>query len=171
MFGTKLKPEIAFPPWLAQQLAAPAIPLMWALLTASVPPALGTYAGTYVGQPLEVAIEILWSLVIGWGLAFALALAVLRVFPSASRSGRWVWVLPLLIFTAVFIWETTLFPFRQTILDFFYYGAEGEASWGFVVITFPTCSCIIYSLAMYLGDRMARTKNLEGAQPYVRRRT
>jgi hypothetical protein len=90
MFGSELDPEIGFLPWLVQQIAAPAVPLMWAIVTASVPPALGTYAGTYVGQPLEIAIEIVWSFVIGWGLAFALALAVRHVFPSASRSGKGV---------------------------------------------------------------------------------
>jgi hypothetical protein len=167
MFGSEVEPEIRFLPWLAQQIAAPALPLMWALLTASVPPALGTYAGTYVGQPLEIAIEILWSFVIGWGFAFALALAVRRVFPSASRSGKCVWVLPLLMLTAGFIWDCTLFPFRQAISEVLYYGAEGEASLGFFLITFPTCSCIIYSLAMYLADRMVRAKNIGGTQPCV----
>lgn len=158
MFGIELRSDDEFLPWLAQQIAAPFVPLLWALLTASVPPALGRYAGTYTGEPLEIVIEVLWSFVLGWGLAFALALAVRRVFPSASRSGRWVWVLPVLIFTAGFIWECTLFPFRQAISDAFYYGSAGEAAWGFSLITFPTCSCIVYSLAMYLAERKATWK-------------
>jgi hypothetical protein len=156
MFKTELEGESGFLPWLAQQIAAPFVPLMWALLTANVPPALARYAGSYTGQPPEIAIEVLWSFVIGWGLAFALALAVRYVFPGASRSGKWVWVLPLLILTAGFIWECTLFPFRQAIKDAFYYGSAGEASLGFSLITFPTCSCIVYSLAMYLAEKKAR---------------
>jgi hypothetical protein len=165
MFGSEVEREIGFLPWLAQQIAAPALPLMWVLLTASGPPALGTYAGTYVGQPLEITIEIVWYFVIGWGLGFALALAVRCVFPSASRSGKWVWVLPLLMLTAGFIWDCTLFPFRQAISELLYYGSAGEASWGFVLFTSPTCSCIVYSLAMYLADRVARAKNTAGTQP------
>jgi hypothetical protein len=143
---------------------------MWALLTASVPPALGTYAGTYVSQPLEIAIEILWSFVVGWGWAFALALAVRRVFPSASRSGKWVWVLPLLMLTAGFLWDCTLFPLRQAISELLYYGSAGEASWGFLLFTSPTCSCIVYSFAMYIADRMAK-RHTEGAEPCVGRAT
>lgn len=171
MFGTELGRDDGFAPWLVQQIAAPLVPLLWALLTASVPPALGKYAGTYTGQPLEIAIEIVWSFVLGWGWAFALAIAVRRVFPSASRSGKWVWVLPVLIFTAGFIWECTLFPFRQAISDAFYYGSAGEAALGFSLITFPTCSCIIYSLAMYFADRTDRTKDSAGTQPRVGRTT
>ena len=32
--------------------------------------------------------------------------------------------------TAGFIWDCTLFPFRQAISEVFYYGAAGEASLG-----------------------------------------
>jgi hypothetical protein len=155
MFGIELRSDDGFAAWLIQQIAAPLVPFVWALLTASVPPTLGRYAGTYVGQPLEIAIEIVWYFVLGWGLAFALALVVRRVFPSASRSGRWVWVLPVLLFTAGFIWDCTLFSFPQAASEFFYYGSAGEAALGFSLITFPTCSCLIYSLAIYLAEKKA----------------
>ncbi len=161
MFGIELRSDAGFLPWLAQQITAPLVPFMWALLTASIPPALGRFAGTYTGQPLEIGIEFGWSCGLGWGLALALAIAVRRVFPSASRSGRWVWVLPVLLCTAGFIWDCTLFGFPRAVSEFFYFGPAGEAALGFALITFPTCSCIVYSLAMYLAEKKARKHSRE----------
>jgi hypothetical protein len=127
---------------------------MWSLLTGAVPNALEAYAG----QPLEIVIEILWSFVIGWGLALVLALLVRRIFPDAARWGKWVWLLPVVLLTLGVIADAVQSTPRAALKGFFYYGRDGEDSLGFFLITFPTFSCVIYSLTMYFAERQAARK-------------
>lgn len=144
MFYTEVKADGGFLSWLLQQAAALTVPAIWSLATS---PFVATIQNA-TKEPLRSIIGIVWYFFIGWGLAFALARGIHRAFPRASLAGLWIWPLPLLIFTAVFIHDCGIFPMRQVMSEFFYPGANGEAWWAFFVFTYPTCSCIVYSLGM-----------------------
>lgn len=145
MFANEVKPDNGFLSWLLQQIAALTVPVVWSLASSSL---VGTL-WQKMTEPLQILVGIALYFVVGWGLAFALAVGVHRRFPGAMPAGEWVWPLPLLVLVLVFSHDCTVFPISHVLSEFLYPGANGEAWWAFDLFTYPTLSCAVYSFGMW----------------------
>ena len=116
--------------WVSQMLWAAIVPFAWVFLTHD-----------------EVGM---------WGVGFFLGLAMHKVFPRAARTGRWVWFLPVFVSLVFFIGDWIHFSFAYVVSEFF--SGTGEDGWGVIFDTLPTCSCILYSIAMALAAAHLRRK-------------
>jgi len=74
------------------------------------------------------------------------------VTPDSVVEGRWVWVLPVVLFLIAFASEA-LRHIREVTYMFYVRPGEGEAGWLMVLLTMPTWSCCSYSLTMSLWRR------------------
>ena len=80
------------------------------------------------------------------GLRFVAAF-MHRRFPSSRAAGRWIWVLPVVVLVGGLISELGMYPWEYVIGRFF--GARGgDDGLTFVLITLPTISLCVYSLAV-----------------------
>src|SRR5579885_586336 len=84
-------------------------------------------------------------------LALVFAILLHRMRPCSIEEGRWVWVLPILVFLLALIASVATSGFESATREFFHPGLNGEARWVLLLVTGPTCSSAIYSLAMHFS--------------------
>ncbi len=157
MFETEIHDDYSFVAWLTQQIASVAIPSILALITGGP---IADYFDQGFGFPLGIAGKVIWYAFFVWGIGFYLALLVHRFFPRASKEGRWVWVVPIFFFLLAFIGDAFMSSFQHALSAFFYPGPNGEAWWALMVITYPTCQAVLYSLGMFLIAHKARQRSI-----------
>lgn len=89
------------------------------------------------------------------GIAMLMARLLHRVLPRSATAGRWVWVLPTVLFLAMFTWTALLSDLRSALTDCFWPGPDGERGWIQALVTLPTLSSIVYSSVMWFRTRKA----------------
>jgi hypothetical protein len=165
MFTTEILDGHSFWAWFSQQIGVLVIPLVLAALS-------GSFAEKIDGEltsPLRILFDIVWNAVFVWGIAFFLGLAVHRFFPRAGVTGRWVWIVPMLLFFTVFASDALRYSFKDTLSEFFYPGPNGEDWWVLAGITYPACAATLYSISMFLASRKTRQRLREDSAPSVQR--
>jgi hypothetical protein len=156
VFRTEIRDDYSFVSWLTQQTAAVAIPSIVALITAGP---ITDYFDQGFGFPMDIFGEVVWYTFFVWGNGLYLALLVHRLFPRAATEGCWVWAVPMFFFLLAFVFDALMSSFPDALATFFYPGPNGEAWWGVAVITYPTCSAVLYSLGMFFASRK-RSRNV-----------
>jgi hypothetical protein len=112
------------------------------------------------GYPLGIVGKLIWYVFFVWGIGFYLALMVHRFFPRAAKEGRWVWVVPMSFFLLAFIRDALMSSLPHVLTEFFYPGPNGESGWALMLITYPTCAAILYSLGMFYASRRRRRRDI-----------
>ena len=153
MFATNVGNDRSPSWWLAQQVGAIVVPITWALVTSGVPTALERA----LPAPFGDVAQVIWWAIFVWPVGFYLALLVYKIAPSAAATGRWIWVLPSLVFAAFFFAGLRTESLSEELRSFFYPN-QGEGAWPLMMLTFPACSCICYSLAMVFASSRARPR-------------
>jgi hypothetical protein len=145
MFITEIKSDPSFVSFATQQFAAVIAPTAWALLS--------IYAIERLTQDLSFGgvLRTAWWCIFGWPAGFWLGLTVRTSFPRSREAGRWVWVLPTLAFSLLSIAELRRTSFSSVIKQLFF--ASGEGGWAVLLLTYPTCAAILYSLAMLIRGK------------------
>ena len=156
MLETEISEDYSFLAWFAQQVGALLVPSILALLTAGP---IANYFEHGRGYPLGVLGETIWYALFVWGIGLYVALLVARLFPSSVITGRWVWPVPTLFFLLFFVRDALFSSFGHALSDLFYPGPNGEAWWGVMIVTYPTCSAALYALGMFFAaNQRARGK-------------
>lgn len=137
--------------WLVQQLAVPLSPLLWGILTFRSEESLAASLGLSLNGIVDV------SCFVGLGISFGLAILVRHIVPSAVAMGRWIWLLPVLIWGSALIYDSLTLSTAEAVADFFW-SSRGDDGGLLMFFTYPTCSCIVYSAGMMLADRRAKRK-------------
>jgi hypothetical protein len=158
MFRTEIAGDFSFVGWFVQLGAAIIVPSGVALFTAG---RIVDLVESRMGPPVSFwgqCGKFLWYLFFVWGTGFFLALLIARVLPGAREMGRWVWPVPVLLFLIMFIVDASMSSLRYALSQFIYPGTDsGEAWWGVMLATFPTCQAVLYSLGMLVSRRAQRT--------------
>jgi hypothetical protein len=143
MFSTEIDTGRSFVSWCLQQLIGIVVPL-GAL-------ALISHGFSRSTDPESAAAA---EEVYGLGLlavaGFASGYFIQRLFPRAVSVGRLVWILPSFVFIFLFLWDCFTIPFHDVLTEFFLPGGNGEAWWVMTFCTFPTWSCVWYSIGVAL---------------------
>jgi hypothetical protein len=133
--------------WILQLILATVVPcLTWGFLfeTAPTSKAHSDWMSTQMVAMLEIA-------VLG-GLS---GLTVRRLFPSAKKIGRRIWILPCLVLVAIIVWDLFAFHFNwRVVSNDFFFGPElniGESALLRDFLTYPAVSAITYSLVLGYG--------------------
>jgi hypothetical protein len=116
--------------------------MIWGLITSDVPAAFIRVGAT--GTPLE-CIAIL-SLVLGPGIFFGHLIRFL--FPSATYSGRWIWLLPVMFLSAGLLADLFRDRLWQELADLFFPASDGEGWWAAMFFACPVLGCIGYSVGV-----------------------
>jgi hypothetical protein len=136
-----------FGAWVIQQIAAPALPLAWILLTARARELLVNSLGCPFG---DIA-NLIWAVVFVWGSGLVLGFSVGVLFARAGVTGRLVWILPCVLYSCLFVWDVARFPLKMVLLGMFF--GRGEEGWVVWLATFPTVSSILYAIGITLAER------------------
>ena len=104
--------------------------------------------------PLDSAIDVAWYISV-LCIGFFLALLVHRIFPGSATAGRWIWAMPTLLFVLAFASVAVGHGPAYALSDFIDPGPSGEAWWLVVTVTYPTCSCVLYSIGMIFASNRA----------------
>ncbi len=134
--------------WAAQQCGVPLFALAWAIVTPSL---LQHATEGLMGSKLRI-IQSIWELVGVGGVGFGLGLAAQRLYPTFARSGKWIWILPMVTVCFMFWQDLREFPLHQVVSEFLGIWSSGESGLAGVLFTFPAWSSLSYSLAIYLAE-------------------
>jgi hypothetical protein len=157
VFQTEVRDDYSFVSWLTQQIAAVAIPLALAGITAGT---ITDYFNQGFGFPMGIFGEVVWYTFFVWGNGLYLALLVHRFFPRAATEGCWVWAVPMFFFLLAFIWDALMSSLPHVLTEFFYPGPNGESGWALMLITYPTWQAVLYSLGMFYASRRRRRRDI-----------
>jgi hypothetical protein len=138
--------------FLIQQLGVGVAAVIWSLITTE---SIADWVlRGYLSHLPEAAIIV----VLGSVPAFFCGKLVQSVFPRFAEEGAWIWLAPslLLAFTlTVFAFKSALL---QNIAELLYPGstdpgANAEAWWAVWLFTYPTLSCIGYSVGIWVNQK------------------
>jgi len=126
------------------------------------------------GPPLGiVGFQIANAAAIGL-IGLVLGLVIQRVVPSAARTGRWVWLLPVSVMLLAILWDFIDFGPRVGLTGYFFCAHPGRDETCVVrdLLTYPTWSAAWYSGGMALSAiRERRNRRSSGLRPPGRVRT
>jgi hypothetical protein len=163
MLKTEILDDYSFWAWFSQQIGALVVPSALALFSAI----FAEKIDAELTSPLRILFDIVWYTVFVWGIGFFLGLAAHRFFPRASVTGRWVWIVPMLLFFTAFVSDTLRSSFKDTLSEFFYPGPNGEDWWALMGITYPACATTLYSISMFLASRRTRQRLKADSAPSI----
>jgi hypothetical protein len=147
MFTTEVRREPSWAAWIAQQFAVPLILFLAAVATDKIPKIAGAnFEERWV-------FELWWDVFVFCCGGFILGVLTQWLFPRFASMGLWIWVLPSIGMIAAFISDVRVFPLNEVLSELFYPGPNGEAWWVAMLVTFPSLSCIAYSLAIVVMQK------------------
>jgi hypothetical protein len=96
-------------------------------------------------------------------VAFAgllLGLVIWRLFPSARKTGPWIWIPLVALLLLASLSDYSQYGFHAMVDEYFFVFKPGwsESGWGIFLATFPAWSSIWYSLASGFANRHARRR-------------
>ena len=95
-------------------------------------------------------------------VAFGLALLIGKGQPRSTLEGRWVWVFPALFFASGLALSTKSSDVHHEIMSLLDVTLTGKASLLLILVTFPFCNSVVYSVCMY---GLRKSANTPGAPP------
>src|SRR5690242_17612930 len=125
MFTVQLEKGFSFTAYFVQQILAIFLTAVWALTTSSLPEKMNHFLPDSVANVFAV----LWYICFVWSIGLPLGFAVQRLFPGAASTGRWVWILPCVVFAGFFLHDAVVLSFGTAVAEFFKPGPDGEAFW------------------------------------------
>ncbi len=147
--------------WIVQQVLVLAAALVWMLLTGEIPRSFSTESsGTLAEALVLVAVTVVPFFAIG---------GVMHVdqpgrLPGLSRSGRWIWVLPVCFLLNTVATDLRHWPLAMVITDLFHPPSNGEAWWVVAFVTYPCLCCLGYSLGI-VGAQLYMARNTKADVP------
>ena len=109
--------------------------------------------GLYPTAVLRVWGGAIW-IIACMSAAISSGYTVRQRWPLSYGGGRIVWILPMFFLSLFFLIDLVQFKSASHTLHEFFY-SKGDWAPGFVLATWPTLSCCLYSLGMVVGHKRA----------------
>jgi hypothetical protein len=136
--------------WLVQQSVVPVMSLGWAIAS--------SYLVLRIVESLQVpggrVIESAWRLFGVWGFGSLLGFVIQRRYPDFASSGRFIWVLPTLVFGVLVVKDLAILSVKDVVSEILGGGNQGESGLVGLLVGYPAWSSLSYSGGVYLGRRL-----------------